>query len=90
MDWKLAIKINREALMRIVAGLVALLSAYEDALRLPRGIYQHLGLNLHKAEAAVRRLIVIAARGLVLSPQTSRKMPEGFVIERKQGQDATA
>ena len=88
MDWKLAIKMNREALVRIVAGLAALLGAYEDVLRLPRGVYQHLGLNLHKAEAALRRLIVMAARGLVVPLLTSRKMPEGFVIKRKAGQDA--
>ena len=88
MDWKRAIKINREALVGIVAGLVALLSAYEDVLRLPRAVYQHLGLNLHKAEAAVRRLIVMSARGLVVPLQISRKMQQGFVIVLKAGQEA--
>ena len=51
MDWKLAIKINREALVGIVAGLVACLAAFEGAVCLPRGVYQSLGLSLHKAES---------------------------------------
>ena len=80
MDWKLAIETNRDALMRIVAGLVALLSGFEGVLRLPRSVHQHLGLNLHKAEAALRRLIVIAARGLVVPPSSHHPMPEGLII----------
>ena len=89
MNWKLAIEINREALTRIVAGLVTWLEAFEGVLRLPRPIYQSLGLSLHKTESALRRLIVIAARGLVVSLAPSRPMPEGLVIKRKDGQEAS-
>ena len=80
LDWKRAIEINREALLGIVAGLVAWLSAFEGVLRLPRGVYQSVGVSLHKAESAVRRLIVIAARGLVVPLLPKRPMPEGLVI----------
>ena len=80
MDWKLAIKINKEALVGIVAGLVAWLAAFEGAVCLPRGVYQSLGLSLHKAESALRRLIVIAARGLVVPLPLKRPMSAGFLI----------
>lgn len=80
MDWKRTIEINREALVGIVAGLVAWLAAFEGVLRLPRPVYQRVGLSLHKAESALRRLIVIAARGLVVSLPPKRPMPEGLFI----------
>jgi hypothetical protein len=38
---------------------------------------------LHPAESALRRLIVIAAHGLVVKPVTSRPMPKGLVIKGK-------
>ncbi len=83
MDWKRAIEINREALIRIVAGLVALLETQGVAARLPLQVYQLIMRTLHPAESAVRRLIVIAARGLVVPVYPSRPMPEGLVIVRK-------
>ena len=83
MDWKRAVEINREALIRIVAGLVALLEAHGLAARLPVQVYQLILRSLHPAESAVRRLIVIAARGLVVPVSPSRPMPEGLVIVRK-------
>jgi hypothetical protein len=83
MDWTRAIEINREALTRIVATLVALLAAQADAARLPVPVYQLIARVLHPVESAVRRLIVIAARGLVVPVVLSRPMPSGLVIERK-------
>jgi hypothetical protein len=83
MDWQRAIDINREALTRIVAGLVALLAAQANALRLPLPIYQIIARSLQPAESAVRRLIVVAARGLVIQLSPSRPMPKGLVIARK-------
>ncbi len=85
MDWPRAIEINRDALTRIVAGLVALLSAQDGAVRLPRVVYQLLQRILYPAESAVRRLIVIAARGLVVPDLLSRPMPHGLVIAGKAG-----
>lgn len=80
MDWTRAIELNRVALLRIVAELVAYLAAFEGVLRLPKPVHRSLGLGLYKAEAAVRRLIVIAARGLVVALPPVRAMPEGLVI----------
>ena len=83
MDWNRAIETNREALASIVAGLLAVLSGFEGVLQLPLSVYRYVGLNLRKAESAVRRLIVIAARGLVVPAPPTRPMPKGLMIERK-------
>ena len=80
MNWPRAIEINRDALTRIIAGLVALLAAQGGALRLPFPVYQLLQRILYPAESAVRRLIVIVARGLVVPDTKSRPMPQGLVI----------
>ena len=85
MDWERAILVNREALVRILAGFVALLAAFEGELRLPLGVYRAVALGLFKSETAVRRLIVIAARGLTVALQPRCPMPAGFVI-RSDGQ----
>ena len=83
MDWHRAFEINREALLRIVAALVSLLEAQGVAVRLPLRTYQYIIRTLHPAESAARRLIVIAARGLVVPEAPVRPMPQGLVIERK-------
>lgn len=80
MNWTRAIDINRDALTHIIMGLVALLAAQGEALRLPRVVYQMLLRSLYPAESAVRRLIVIVARGLVVPDTPSRPMPQGLVI----------
>jgi hypothetical protein len=80
MNWTRAIEINRDALTHIVAGLVALLALQGEVLRLPLPVYQMLQRLLHPAESAVRRLIVIMARGLVVPDVPSRPMPQGLVI----------
>ncbi len=84
MDWKLAIEINRVALGRIVTGLVAMLSAQGGAKRLPIPVYRAIVRLLCPAESALRRLIVVAARKLVLLlPSPRRPIPEGLVIGGK-------
>jgi hypothetical protein len=80
MDWTRAIEINRAALTRIVATLVALLAAQGGAARLPLPVYQVIARVLLPAESALRRLIVVAARGLVVRVPPVRPMPEGLVI----------
>ncbi len=85
MDWARAIEINRDALSRIIAGLLALLAAQAGAVRLPLPVYQLLSRVLHPAESALRRLIVIAARGLAVPDSPSRPMPQGLVIAGKAG-----
>jgi hypothetical protein len=83
MDWARAIEINRAALASIVAARVSLLAAQSEAVRLPLPVYELIARVLYPAESAVRRLIVMAARGLDLSAPRSRPMPKGLVIERK-------
>jgi hypothetical protein len=85
MDWALAVDKNRMALTRIVAEIFALLGlvAGHTVERLPHGLYLAAERLLHPAESALRRLIVIAARGLVLQPASKRPMPQGLVIESK-------
>lgn len=83
MDWARAIEINRAALTRIVAALVSLLAAQGEGPRLPLALYQLLARVLNPAESAVRRLIVMAARGLAVPAPQLRPMPKGLVIERK-------
>jgi hypothetical protein len=80
VDWERAVAVNREALLHIVQGFVALLEAFADEVRLPLGVYRMVAHGLFKSETALRRLIVIAARGVsvVLTPR--RPMPVGLVM----------
>jgi hypothetical protein len=80
MDWAKAIEINRDALTRIVMMLVSLLSAQGGAARLPLPVFQLLARVLLPAESAVRRLIVMMARGLVVPVLPARPMAKGRVI----------
>ncbi len=68
MDWALAIERNRDALQRIVLALFAMIGLAEGARveRLPWPLYRAVLALLRPAEAAVRRLIIVAARGMVM------------------------
>lgn len=79
MDWARAVEINRDALTRIVAELLALIGSL-TVQRLPDRLYQAAERILRPAESALRRLIVIAARGLVVKLPLPRTMPKGLVI----------
>jgi hypothetical protein len=85
LDWARAIAINQTALTRIVAEIFALLglAAGGTVERLPQALYQAAERLLRPTESALRRLIVIAARGLVVKPSPKRAMPKGIKIERK-------
>lgn len=78
MDWPLAINRNRDALQRIIAMLFAM-AAGGTAATLPRHVYRAVLLVLRPAESAVRRLVIIAARGLVLAARSPRAAPAGLV-----------
>jgi hypothetical protein len=82
MDWNRAIALNHAALARILAEVVALLgwSAGASLGRVPRPVYVEALRILRPAEAALRRLIVIAARGLAVTLAPPRPMPKGLVI----------
>jgi hypothetical protein len=68
LDWDLAIKRNSEALKDIIAGLFAMLELVGGitVAQLPRSVHSAVRRVLWPAESALRRLIVIAARGLVV------------------------
>ena len=87
MDWALAIEKNRVALARIVAEIFALVGFVAGGRleRLPHGLYLAAERLLRPTESALRRLIVIAARGLVVKLSVFRSiskgmMPKGMVI----------
>jgi hypothetical protein len=69
LDWTLAIKRNRELLKDIVLGLfmLARMRIGGSLFTLPRSTVAMIMLVLRPAESAVRRLIVIAAQGLLAS-----------------------
>ncbi len=74
MDWPRAIETNRTALIRIVAEIFAVLGVVSGFT---------IERMLRPAESALRRLIVIAAHGLVVKHMPSRPMPKGLVIKSK-------
>jgi hypothetical protein len=82
MDWDLAIERNREPLLRIVATLFAMIGLTEAGAveRLSRPVYRAVLLVLRPAEAAVRRLVIVAARGMVVKPSPVRSAPVGLTI----------
>ena len=83
MDWDAAIEKNREALRRVLAALVAMAGLAVGAVSasragggvgtLPRHLYRAVLRLLRPAESAARRLIVVAARGLVVALPHRRK-----------------
>ena len=87
MDWDLAIKRNSKVLKGIIEVLFALLGldGTDAASRIPRSLHSAVLGVLRPAESAVRRLIVIAARNVVVQLAPSRPMPEGRKIVRGGG-----
>ena len=87
MDWAGAIERNSEALKGIVETLFAMLELAGAATvaRLPRSVHSAVLRLLRPAESAVRRLVVIAARGLVVKLAPSRPMPAGPIGQGGQG-----
>jgi hypothetical protein len=79
MDWARAIERNSEALKGIVAELFAMLGIAGEATvaRIPQPLHSAVLRVLRPAESAMRRLIIIAARGLVVKLTPSRPKPVG-------------
>lgn len=91
MDWAGAAELNRVVLLRIVTALFTLAriapgerpeldpAAGSDVwmTALPRYVYRMVMLILEPAEAAMRRLLIIAAKGygLQMTPRPSRAAP---------------
>ena len=87
IDWEQAIRRHSEALRGIVAELFVLLGlgSGETVSRIPQPLHSAVLRVLRPAESAVRRLIVIAARGLVVELAPSRPMPKGHIIGKGSG-----
>jgi hypothetical protein len=87
MDWDLAIKRNSKALKGIIDVLFALLGidGGDAASRIPRSLHSAVLGVLRPAESAVRRLIVVVARNVVVKLAPSRPMPKGKVIGKGDG-----
>jgi hypothetical protein len=85
MDWARAVEKNRVTLTRIVAEIFSLLglAAGGTVERLPQALYLAAKRLLRPTESALRRLIVIAARGLVAKPTPKRARSKGPKIGRK-------
>jgi hypothetical protein len=83
MDWARAITRNSEALRGIIETLFAMLGEI-TAERIPRPLHSAVLRILRPAESALRRLIIIAARGLVVKPRPSRPMAAGHIVGRGQ------
>jgi hypothetical protein len=84
MDWALVIDRNSVALKGIVATLFAMLGLVDgaSAARIPRALHRAVLRLLRPAESAVRRLIVVAARGVVVKPVAPRPKPSGSITGR--------
>ncbi len=76
MDWTLVIEINRRLLLRIVAALFEMIGTGETVRR---HIHLLVLAVLRPAEAATRRLIAIAAIGLVVPARRERAAPNGKI-----------
>lgn len=66
MDWEAAIEWNRQALTRVLAALVAMAGLAGGEPTLPRRLHRAVLRLLRPAEAAARRLVIAAARGLAM------------------------
>ena len=85
-DWPLAIARNRDALLRIVAVLFIYAGLDEGgAEEVPRRVWRRIVRLLRPAEAAARRLIVIAARGIEVPPPNPRAENASAPVMRATG-----
>ncbi len=86
-DWAGAIDLNREALKGIIAHLFVLLGldGPETLGRIPYRLHRAVLRVLRPAESAVRRLIIVAARGLVVKLASSCPMPRGHRTGKASG-----
>ena len=81
MDWTLYISHNRDALLRLVASLFALVGLVEggSVSRLPRSVQRAVLFILRPAESALRRLIFALSRGMPMPVYRPRPAPNGDI-----------
>jgi hypothetical protein len=91
MNWTQAIERNRAALVAVVAAVAALIGGRDGDGAIARGLRSAALALLRPAEAAARRLIVIAARGFAVTLGASRPPFPGLAagaLVLRQAQDA--
>ena len=78
MDWELAIRRNREDLLKIVAMIFMTIGLMPGGVvaTLPRRVYYAAQRILRPAESAVRRLIFMRAHGMTVPEPKSRSRSE--------------
>ena len=82
MDWDQIVERNRERLLAALAPLLAVLGFdLRRRLEMPRHFYRSWLILLRPAESAVRRLIVMAARGIVVKLGAARGFPAGLALK---------
>ena len=82
MDGIPQVETNREALKRILAMLVAMAGMAGGTSTLPRHLYRAILRLLRPAESAARRLIIAAARGIVVTlPPFRPRKPKPKLID---------
>ena len=88
MDLDFAVERHRGILLLIVLALFAEMGITEGAVlkRLSRPLYRTVLGILRPAESAVRRLIIVMARNMVVKPRPRRPMPKGLRIPSKTGE----
>jgi hypothetical protein len=82
MEWDQIVESNRERLLAVLAPLLAVLG-FDPRRRqeMPRHFYRSWLILLRPAESAVRRLIVMAARGIIVRLSASRVFPAGLALK---------
>ncbi len=83
MDWEMIVERNRERILTAIAPLLAVLGFDpRRAGEMPRHYYRALLILLRPAESIVRRLIIIAARGIVVKLRLGapRAFPKGIAL----------
>ena len=85
MDWDFSIERNRGQLLGVVAALFAMIGLAEGGMveRLSRPLYRKVLGKVKAAEAAVRRLIIVAARDIVVEPRPKRPAPKRPINSNK-------
>ena len=94
MDWDKAIERNEIALLRIISAMFGLACSIHvlpgSGLMIPRRVWRAILIVLRPAEAAVRRLIIIAARHLKPVPVKSARAEFNIHILRIRAQPGPA
>ncbi len=83
MDWPTIIERNAERLIAVLTELFVMAGFGRGGTALlPRNVCRALLILLRPAESAARRLIVMAARGLVVTLRPARAFPSGTALYR--------